>query len=202
MYCFLIVRNRQRISSRTSRSVLISCRVALKEIMCVQAAGKNFGFKWSLKPFLIVSNALGTPLDLSKFSYRKRTLTLFLSVFILGWNLATNGPGMLNFEKLKKQLHFDEMFESPYIYMKAHPDGLITLTKRLMSAILFCYSPVVHVTFLVKLLFTRQWNHIWKILEHVENQMKLDGEFYRRCRKYCLLPILFLILASIVFAYY
>ena len=161
-------------------------------------------FQWSLKPLIIVTRLVGIPLEGpvtgSKchrfFSIRLLSLVI-LSCFVLGLNLVINGHARLyDFSFIQKKIGDPGAFDSPFTYFKANPQGLIVLVKELIMKWLFACVPLVHLGFLVTLVFTREWNRLWGILQKIVNNMKLDEAFWKKCRNHGLVAALFLLMAS------
>ena len=161
-------------------------------------------FQWSLKPLILVGNLVGLPLNVAGTEGNRRriadvirlVLVASFCCFILVANLGLNGRNLLDFKYLKRKLGNISGFDSPYEYFKANPQGLITLVRDLTNKWFFAAVPCIHFTFMAKLLLTRNWTDLWTIILRIQNKMKLDGTFHRKCRKHCIGAILYLVVVG------
>ena len=158
-------------------------------------------FQWSLKPLFLLGNMIGVPINVSISNTRKSLISAirFLVIasfccFVLVANLVNNGTKLINFKNLKIQSGNTDAFESPFIYFLANPQGLIVFVKDLMAKWFFASVPLVHLIFLISVMFSNNWADFFATLNKVQTNMKLGTKFHIKCRNHCLSAILLLIL--------
>ena len=140
-------------------------------------------FGWSLKPLVVCLKFVGIP---TNFSNANKSSTKFVLIFlvIVIANVVINCPRGVDARQLdfmKEVLNFD----SPFLYFRANPQGLILLVTAIAEIIFFCYVPVIHVAFLLTVLFDPNWKKIVGLLEKIQLEMKLSEEFHKKCRLQC-----------------
>ena len=160
-------------------------------------AGKKMNnFDWSVKPLTIFLKFLGIPLNLTKKQSWPKIDAIFVSVFgccIIGANFALNGQRGIEIDQLDFMKEVQN-FESPFLYFKKNPHGLIKLVKLISEMIFFCYVPFIHVVFICTVLFDSNWKTLNVLLEKIQRKMKLDEEFHRKVRWHCFGALIFLFL--------
>ena len=155
-------------------------------------------FQWSLKPLLFVSKCVGLPLRWPSFSRNRPSfvaaihllLILIVCLIVLGANAFINRKRLIDFTDLKERLENISAFESPFVYFKANPHGLIVLINEMLDKFFFAAVPFIHLIFLITIAMTRNWTGLLNILE----KMKLDAQLHRKCRKHCIAATLVLLM--------
>ena len=152
-------------------------------------------FHWSLKPLTKILHCLGIPLTFHNGPPRKVFIVLvpLLGCGIILANLIINGPRVFESGSFK-WMEDIQKFDSPFTYFEHNPFGIVKLLKIISDAIFFLYVPFMHIAFVAKLLFGRDWKELLFILEKIRHEMKLDKEFYKKCRRQCYWGIFLLIL--------
>ena len=160
-------------------------------------------FDWSLKPLVIFFKFFGFPLNFSnsrptnqpKIRILKIAVPIVFGLCLVTANLVVNGPRGIEIFRLKF-MEDVKNFDSPYVYFKTNPFGIVKLVKIISEMIFFCYVPFIHVTFIASILFDRNWKKLVGIFKEIQNEMKLSEEFYRNCRRKCYMALFLLALVS------
>ena len=153
-------------------------------------------FQWSLKPLTVCMKFVGIPLSFSRSPKSKssaKCIVIFLAIVTA--NLTINGPRGVEIVQLDFMNNVQN-FDSPFLYFKENPQGLIKLVKVISEMIFFCYVPIIHVAFLVTVLFDPNWKKLIGLLEKIQTEMKLDEKFHQKCRRQCYLALFQLLMAS------
>lgn len=168
-------------------------------ISMLTAKNLKESFQWSLKPLLFSLKFIGVYLDgpiSNRLSFMRIILPMFC-IFVLVSNVLINGPQGFGMAHLKEKLNGLGKYDSPFIFFKSSPYALVILVKDIMCKFFFAAVPVIHLVFLATQLLTRKWTELWVILEKIQQKMKLDEIFHRKCRKQCFLAVFLLVLVSI-----
>ena len=155
-------------------------------------------FDWSLKPLTIFLKFLGIPLNFTKEGASHKIVAIFVSFFglcIIGSNFAFNSQRGIEIDQLDFMKEVQN-FESPFLYFKKNPHGLIKLVKLISEMIFFCYVPFIHAVFILVVLLDPNWKKLIGLLEKVQKKMKLDEEFHRKCRRHCFAAFISLFVVS------
>ena len=156
-------------------------------------------FDWSFKPLTLFLKFLGIPLNFSSNSNRKTTICVsLLGCFIILANLVLNGPRGLEIKRFQWMQEISK-FESPFLYFKAHPYGVIKLVKIMSDMIFFSYVPTIHIIFSMSaVLWSRNWTELILMLSTIQQKLKLSKEFYRKCHRQCIFAMFLLTLVQII----
>ena len=176
-------------------SIFSSKFSAVTNKMITEESKKSFA--WSLKPLSFVTLfTAGVPLTFSYktiYSARIRFLFLLFSSFIVVSHLVINGPRGIDKSKFdwmkRRQEH-----ESPFIFLKKHPDIMLQFVIDSTKTIFFASVLLIHIIFIFMILWSQSWSCLIFTLENIKKEMNLDECFYRKCRKRCIIALLFLIL--------
>ena len=159
-------------------------------------------FEWSLQPLSVCLKFVGIPIRFSNKSkpttsrFMIVSLVTILGCCIIAANVIINGPRGIEVVRLKWMENIQN-YQSPFLYFKENPFGIIKLVKIIYDMIFFCYVPFIHATFLISILFDGSWKKLILILEKINREMKLSEEFHRNCRKQCLMVLfVYIILVS------
>ena len=158
---------------------------------------KRNKFEWSLKPLMVCMKfVLGCNLkDSKRTNIVVRFIVPALGLFYVFANLIVNGPcGLFSnseFYNSKKFLH--------YKYTKTddlHIDDIIYFIFDFVKFMTFLSTPLIHLIFMAKVILTRNWQDLWRVLQKINIKMKLDDLFHCTLRKHCLLALSIFILVS------
>ena len=157
-------------------------------------------FNWSLKPLTIFLRILGIPLNFTKKGTSPKIVEIFASIFgcfIIGANFALNSKRGIEIDQLEfmKEVY---NFDSPFLYFKKNPHGLIKLVKLISEMIFFCYVPFIHFFFIATVLLDPNWKKLAGLLEKIQRKMKLDEIFHQKCRRHCFLALISLAIVSYI----
>ena len=160
------------------------------------------GFEWSLKPLAFCTKIfVGYPFRISNKNTSK-TIFRSLIIYLLGFvifvsNLLINGPrgiNVNNFNWMRKRLDYT----SPYIFFREFPDAMLQFVVDATTIIFFVTVPTIHFIFIITVTFSQKWTDLLSVLQEIQNEMKLDEEFHRKCRRYCIFALLLLFLVIII----
>ena len=153
-------------------------------------------FQWSLKPLSTCLKFVGVPLNFSSTKINAGSVKfVVIFVVIVMANLSINGPRgveVIQLDFMKQVRNFD----SPHLYFKANPFGLIKLVRVISGMIFFCYVPVIHFAFMTTVLCHPSWKKLIVLLEKIQMEMKLDEKFHKKCRRQCYLALVYLLVVS------
>ena len=146
------------------------------------------GFQSSFSPLTVSLRIFGIPFSIpnstNKSSHKIIILVALLGCCIIVGNGVFNGPrgidvGRLNWMKMIQK------YESPYAYFKDYPFGLIALVKVISDMVFFLYVPIIHLTFIIMVLWSTRWKGMALLFEEILEKFELNEGFYRKCRKLC-----------------
>ena len=158
-------------------------------------ADNNQHFQWSFKPLVFSLRLVGIPFNVSDDRKPYRTVLILVPLFGFGIilaNLLINGPRGFESGSLK-WMNDIQNFNSSYTYLKINSFGIVKLVKIISNNIFFCYVPFLHLTFVLMLLFGRNWDELMFTLHKIEEKMKLNKEFYSKLHKRCIGALFLLI---------
>ena len=162
---------------------------------------KNW-FDWSLKPLIFCTQIfVGYPLNFSNKNTSKAIFSNFI-IYLLGFvifvsNLLINGPrgiNVNNFNWMRKRLDYT----SPYIFFREFPDAMLQFVVDATTIIFFVTVPLIHLIFIITVICSQKWADLLSVLQEIQNKMKLDEEFHRKIRRYCIFALLLLFFVSII----
>ena len=155
-------------------------------------------FLWSLEPLTKSLHCLGIPLTFRNGPPHKVFIVLvsLLGCGIILANLVINGPRCFESGSFK-WMDDIQNFDSPFTYFERNPFGIVKLLKIISDMVFFLYVPFMHTAFVATLLFDQNWKKLLVILEKIRHEMKLNDEFYKKCRRQCYWGIFILILVLI-----
>ena len=146
---------------------------------------------------------VGIPLDWSTKKKKKKRLliALIILVVIVSINLFINGPRGIEIDRFKfmekiYDENTDEFKDSGFLYLKFNRFGIVKLVTIIAEIFFFCYVPFVHVTFVAMVLFDPNCKKLIGLLDKIQREMKLDEEFFRKCRKMCFFAVLQICIVS------
>ena len=163
---------------------------------------KNW-FDWSLKPLIFCTQIfVGYPLN---FTNIKNSKTIFSNViiYLLGSviclsNLLINGTrgiNVNNFDWMSERLDY---YSSPYLFFREFPDAMLQFVVDATTIIFFVTVPLIHLIFIITVICSQKWADLLSVLQEIQNKMKLDEEFHRKIRRYCIFALLLLFFVSIL----
>ena len=126
-----------------------------------------------------------------------------LGIFTFGFliflsNLLLNGPRGINIARFD-WMNRKEGYRSPFIFIKDNPDAMLQLVVDSTSIMFFVSVLLIHLIFLLETIF---WNRTWKelvcSLNYIQNKMNFSENFYRKCRRQCLLALLILLVVRLI----
>ena len=164
--------------------------------------GKDFNS--SLKPLSTFFQFVGIPLNwFAKKKKKKPTvkiLTFIILVAIVTANLFFNGPRGIEIGRFKfmEKIYTEEVRykDSPFLYLKFNPFGIVKLVGIIADMAFFCYVPFIHVAFVAMILLNPNWKKLIGLLDKIQREMKLDEEFHRKCRQICFVALFQLAIVS------
>ena len=153
-------------------------------------------FQWSLKPLTVGLIFVGIPLNvlLTKRSKLFSSIVALLGSVIVSSNFFFNGSRGIEMAQLKF-MEDTKLFESSFVYFRFNSFGLIKLVKVISEMIFFCYVPIIHIAFMLSVLFDPNWKKLISLLDKIQMEMKLDEEFHGKCRRQCFMILFMLFIA-------
>ena len=161
-------------------------------------------FNWSLKPLVFCARFFfGAPLEFvsSRHFGVMRFLIYFLGFFILLSNIMINGPRCFNAKKFEWTKNM-ETYSSVWKYFRKYPDTLLQFAVDVVFVMFWTTIPLIHIAILFSFIWTQNWTVLKMLFKEIHAQMKLDADFYRKCRRQCLVSLLFFILVAILYLAY
>ena len=162
-------------------------------------------FEWSLRPFIVCMKfILGLNLNTTK---RHNKLVHFVvpafGLFVIICNLAVNGQcGIFSFYKYKRGMDavsINKGEEALFANELKEKDAIMLLIKDFCRLPIFLSTPIIHLVFIANVLLSKNWTKLWSDLKIIQKKLKLGEEFHQKCRQYCLVALLLLILVNIFF---
>ena len=154
-------------------------------------------FSWSFKPLVLIANI--SSWILLNFSTRKTSsLTRILVMVFLGSlsllsHLIINGPRSINIANFD-WMYMTQDFNSSNEFLKHLPDAKLQLAVDATQISFFVAFLLIHFVLIITVIAqTRKWKRLIRILKKIQKEMNLGDEFYEKCRKYCIIAILFLL---------
>ena len=165
---------------------------------CTRSSGENIimssgnqmkNFEWSLKPIILSCLFCGIRLSTNqpqKWIYAKAISTFGVALLLL--NLAFNG------------ITFWHTFSKHVIIGKpvlktGKVNDTASIINSLIGVFIITFLPAgVHLFFVWSSLLTSRLTTLWKLLLKIQEEMKLNHVFYKKCRKYCWIVLGLLIL--------
>ena len=160
-------------------------------------------FSWALNPLLCVTTMFaGCPLSFTRNRFRSSKsfvgfIFLCLSFFILVSHLIINGPrgiDITKFEWMDKLLYKSLYITSHVFFFKRYPDAMLQLVVDCTSIMFFAAVSLIHLVFIVVIFLRQSWTGLVRSLKAIENEMNLSKPFYQKCRRNCIIALLFLFL--------
>ena len=163
---------------------------------------KEKDFSWSLKPLTTFLQFAGIPLTFSSTNKKKLTIiALFFLLAIVSANLFFNGPRGIEISRFQFLERRDD-YESSFTYLKENQFAIVKLVGIIADMAFFCYVPFIHVSFVAMILFDPNWKKLIGLLDKIQREMKLDEEFYRKCRRICMVSLFQLAVVSRFFFFF
>ena len=133
---------------------------------------KKNSLGWSLKPTeLIARFAVGAPIEFNGKTFKPNYLIfLIFGLFNFLSNLLINGPRTINvsnFDWMKETQKYD----SPFLYFKKRPDAILQLVMDVTSICFFVAIPLIHLIFLITILWSYNWKHLIFQLRSIHHEM-------------------------------
>ena len=160
---------------------------------------KQNSFNWNLKLVEWIARfTIGAPIGLNKSIYSSLPIfliVLFLGCFIFFANLLINGPrgiNISNFEWMKET----QKFESSFLYFKMYPDAILQFVMDFTNTCFFLAIPLIHIVFLITILWSHKWKDLVFKLKLIQQEMKLSDKFHKKCRQCSIVALLIGILVQ------
>ena len=155
-------------------------------------------FEWSLRPiFLCTKFVLGLNLNItSRVSVPFRLCFPIFGLLIIISSLAVNGPcGFYSYKRVDSEKYYrnygTSLENQPLIW-----DEKLKLIQDLMRLPLFVSTLLIHLIFMSNVILTKKWRNLFILLEKIQMKMKLDVKFHEKCRRYCLIGLLYIVLVN------
>ena len=159
---------------------------------------KYSDFEWSLKPlFLCMKFVLGLNLNVtSRISVPFRLFFPIFGFFIIILSLTVNGPcGFYSYKRFNSENEYRKYgtsLENQHIKWEEK----LTLIQDLMRLPLFVSTLLIHLIFMANVILTKNWRNLCILLRKIQVKMKLDVKFHDKCRRYCVVGLLYLVLVN------
>ena len=152
-------------------------------------------FDWSLKPLTVsMTFALGLNLNCSsKKSIIIRFLAPVLGFFAIFCNLAVNGPCGFGFIFYS----YNSPYGNAFVRVSGNALSLLDFVRTICTAGFFLSIPLVHLILIINALLAKNWENVWFSLEKIQEKMKLDQEFHRKCHCCIILVLLILVFTCV-----
>ena len=162
---------------------------------------KKTTFSWSFKPLVLVAKiAAWIPLNFStknRSSLMRILVTIFLGSFSLLAHFIVNGPRSINVGNFLWTKKIQE-YDSPEHFFEYYPDAKLQLAVDTIQIIFFLALLFIHFILIVTMIaLTQKWKRLLRIVKKLRREMNLGEEFHRKCRRLCIIAVLFLLLVKI-----
>ena len=158
---------------------------------------------WSFNPLSMCLQFVGIPLNWANKKKKKKKPPIKVIVVLLAIVLANffiNGSRGFEFGRFTfmEEIYYENapFNGSPYLYLKYKPFGIVKLVGIITEMVFFSYVPFVHVTFVATILFDHNWKTLIFLLDKIQHEMKLDEQFYQKCRRICFVVLFQLAIVS------
>ena len=115
-----------------------------------------------------------------------------LGISVALCNLAVNGPCAVG----RFLEDFKSYYGNAFVMIANDPYALMDFVESVCMAGFFLATPLIHLTLMVNVLLTKNWTKLWLNLEKIQQNMKLNEEFYCKCRLHCFIILGLLILVN------
>ena len=159
---------------------------------------KRNTFDWSLKPLMFAMRlVIGCNLkDAKRENVVVRFFVPALGLFYIIAHFIVNGPCALFSETAYFNSFKVVENENPLAIIPIDREDVLHFVFDSVKLTTFSLTLLIHLIFMANLLLTKKWNYLWKILQKIQTQMKLDDEFHKKLRRRCLVAFSIFILVT------